>query len=155
MLGSKSYFFFNPDSVLLAKRKQLENYLDSMEYPAEKKGVYLKAYDYFCMHPLDFDGATLVKDLNHIPGLDINAMLHDYQYLVYNVSSHFLYKWKADWLYAKEMELTGRGILSWIRWFGLKIIGPLFVFYSFWKHGRIKISQEFDFQIDYEIIMKK
>ena len=154
MFGSKSTFFLKSDAELVVLRSTLDTYMITQGFSSKKRDIYLTAYDYFCICPMDFDGATIVKDLNHIPGLDINAMLHDYHYLIFNVASNFTYKWKADWLYAKEMEITGKGYLSWIRWFGLKITGPLFVFWAFFRRGKITRNQELEFQKQYEIIMQ-
>jgi hypothetical protein len=87
---------------------------------------YLEAYDYFCDNPNDFDGATIVKNLNIIPNLDIWAMIHDYIYIKYNVSSNIKYKWYADLIYATEMEKMGCSAYStWSRFIGLTIFGGL------------------------------
>jgi hypothetical protein len=50
--------------------------------------------------PDDFDGATIVKDLD-VPGIDLDA-LHDYHYGVCNAGVNLKMKWQADWLLAKE-----------------------------------------------------
>jgi hypothetical protein len=54
-------------------------------------------------------------------------MIHDYLYIKYKVSVNFKYKWYADLIYAKEMELMGASAYStWSRFIGLTIFGGLF-----------------------------
>ncbi|WP_155958881.1 hypothetical protein [Flavobacterium limnosediminis] len=116
-------------------------------------GIYEKAYEYFCDFPQDFDGATIVKDLYHIPGLDINAMLHDYQYLIFNAAANLYTKWYCDKLYAKQMEHLGKGEASWKRFSLLKITGLPFCLYAIFKRGLITKEQRRLFFHDYEILM--
>jgi hypothetical protein len=63
-------------------------------YNQEQVDIYLKAFDYFSKKHTEFDGATVVKDLVDIPGLDLDAMLHDYHYIFYRISSSFSLKFK-------------------------------------------------------------
>lgn len=128
MLGSKNNFFSQDKMILEEKRKELE-YLISVLWNRNDyvKETYLKMYDFFCENPNKFDGATIVKDLCIIKGLDTSAMLHDYLYLKYKVAGHYKYKWKADWLYAREMERGGGAAYStWSRFIGLTIFGGIF-----------------------------
>lgn len=154
MLGSKSKYFHQSKPILIEGHKKMVRYLVDMNYSIMQIGVYEKAYEYFCDNPTKFDGATIVKDLYHIPGLDLNAMLHDYQYLVYNVSASLKMKRKCDWLYAKEMEKTGKGQLSWVNWLGLKITGIPFIIYTLIKRGKVTRLQRKRFETDYFIMMK-
>jgi hypothetical protein len=39
-------------------------------------------------------------------------MIHDYLYIKYKVSVNFKYKWYADLIYAKEMELMVRQLIQ-------------------------------------------
>ena len=70
---------------------------------------YKKAFRYFRIFPKRFDGATIVKDLNDLPNLDLDAMLHDYEYLQ-GANKSFFKKWDSDMRYIKNMEKNGKGI---------------------------------------------
>ena len=70
---------------------------------------YTKAFIYFRIFPKRFDGATIVKDLNDLPNLDLDAMLHDYEYLQ-GANKSFFKKWDSDMRYIKNMEKNGKGI---------------------------------------------
>lgn len=153
MLGSKSTYFLQHLDTLKKCRIELVLYMKSQRYDVVKREVYLRAFDYFCQNPSKYDGATFVKDLCHIPGLDINAMLHDYHCVAYNIASNFVTKWKGDWLYVKEMERTGRGQLSWLNFILLKLIGTLHVIYANYKRGYINSQQIIKFEKDYRILM--
>jgi hypothetical protein len=37
-----------------------------------------------------------------VPGIDLDALLHDYHYGVCNAGVNLKMKWQADWLLAKE-----------------------------------------------------
>lgn len=93
---------------------------------------YLNAFDYFIRHPNKFDGATIVKDLVDIGELDLDAMVHDYDY-IHGANRNFIKKWKADIKYIKNMERNGKGIRI-FRLFLLTIIGIIFVPYCFIKY---------------------
>lgn len=153
MIGSKSKYFHQSPEALAEGRNKIVDYLRIWNYTLEEVCIYLKAYDYFCKNPNDFDGATIVKDLHHIPGLDINAMLHDYMYLIYNAAANLFVKWFCDYLYAKEMERLGKGGASWARFTGLKITGIPFAIYANFKRGSITQKQELEFWKDYKILM--
>ena len=103
MLLSKNSFFKQKDFVLKRKREIVKKYLELKEVDPS---IYLEAYDYFCENKLDFDGATIVKDLNDIPELDLNAMLHDYRYLT---DFGVIKKFKWDWEYLQGMAKLGKG----------------------------------------------
>lgn len=137
MLGSKSHFFHQSVEVLSSKRRQVVQLLKLKGYHDTEIAIYIKAYNYFCQNPAQFDGATIVKDLVDIPGLDLDAVLHDYQYIHHNVAANFVTKWKADWLYAKGQERKGKGQYSaFSRFIGLTIIGIVFVPYARIKRGK-------------------
>ena len=133
MFGSKNDFFNQETAILISKRNRLEFLLKEVwNRSDEVVAFYLKAYDYFGENPSDYDGATIVKDLNIMPGLDVHAMIHDYMYLAYNVASDVKYKYKADLIYAYEMEKMGGSAYStWSRFAGLTTFG--FFFYLFKK----------------------
>lgn len=155
MFWSRNDFFKKTPSQLAYYRKEVFEYLRIKGYSFKEIEVYLKAYDYFCKQPLEFDGATIVKDLIDIPGLDLDAMLHDYQYIVYKVASNFYTKWKADWLYAKGQERKGKGQYSaYSRLVGLTIISVAFVPFSHFKRGSVSVIQEYKFLNDYDLLIQ-
>lgn len=155
MLGSKSHFFNQPAEVLSSKRRQVDQLLKLKGYSDSQISIYIEAYNYFCINPSQFDGATIVKDLIDIPGLDLDAMLHDYHYIVHNTAANFGTKWKSDWLYAKGQERKGKGQYSaFSRFVGLTIIGIGFVAFAFYKRGKIKENQKTTFLKEYEILIK-
>lgn len=153
MLGSKNNFFLQDKKTLNKKRKEVISYLKLKDYNKEEITIYLEAYDYFCVNNYAFDGATIVKDLIDISELDLDAMLHDYHYIYFNVASNVGTKWKADWLYAKGNERKGKGSYSsFSRFIGLTIIGILFTPYSFIKRGVVK--NKIEFLKHYNILIK-
>lgn len=155
MLGSTNHFFNQPKQVVENKRRDVYSLLILKGYNREATAVYLKAYDYFTSNPHDFDGATVVKDLCDIPDLDLDAMLHDYQYLIHNVASSVSIKWKADWLYAKGQERKGKGLYGYYRFFGLTILSIGFVPYARVSRGRITKEQIEQFLKEYQVLINK
>lgn len=128
MIGSKNKFFFQPTNILLKNKTKLIYLLRDIWQRDEKIiQIYLDAYKYFMDNPSDYDGATIVKDLKAIPGLDIWAMLHDYLYIVYNTPCNVNYKYYSDIIYIWEMERMGvSAYASWSRFLGLSVFGTLF-----------------------------
>ena len=88
---------------------------------------YQIAFKYFRTFPFKFDGATIVKDLNDLPNLDLDAMLHDFEYLK-GANKSFSKKYKADIRYIKNMEKNGKGIRV-VRFVLLTLVGIIFVPY--------------------------
>ena len=119
MFFSRNSFFKQPVDILAARRKEVELLL-------EMKGIdstdYLIAYDFFCVNTEEFDGATIVKDLNDIPELDLNAMLHDYRYIT---DFGAIKKFKWDWEYLQGMNKLGKGYRAG-RYIGLLISSIFF-----------------------------
>ena len=157
MFGSKNTFFLQDKKILEEKRKDLE-YLIKVLWNRNNDVIefYLKVYDFFCENPSEFDGATIVKDLCIIKDLDTSAMLHDYLYLTYNVAANIKYKWKADWLYAREMERGGGAAYStWSRFIGLTIFGGLFFTpYKLIKGQKISKINKVEFDSVYNVLNK-
>ena len=83
-------------------------------------------------HPSEFDGATIVKDLVDIEELDLDAMVHDYEY-INGANRSFIKKWNADIRYIKNMEANGKGIRV-FRFFILTLLGIFFVPYCYIKY---------------------
>lgn len=127
MLGSKNNTFYKT-------RTELDNLYTNMVLLLFLKGrneedinQYRKAFQYFQRFPFKFDGATIVKDLNDLPNLDLDAMLHDYEYLK-GANKNFVKKWYCDIRYIKNMEKNGKGIRV-VRFILLTLIGLIFVPY--------------------------
>ena len=154
MLGSKSKYFQQSAKVLKQRRKDVYTILYLKGYSFNQITIYLRAFDFFCESPNSFDGATIVKDMQDVPLLDLDAMLHDYHYLTFSVASNFKTKWKADWLFAKQMEKKGKGLYTaYSRFIALTIVGIGFVPYSYLKRGKISIKQNFLFNQEYKLLM--
>lgn len=154
MLGSTNHFFTQSALKLTIGRVNVIDLLTIKGYNAMSIEVYLKAYDYFCVNPNNFDGATCVKDLCDLPDLDLDALLHDYHYIAYNVGSSFDLKTKADWLYAKGNERKGKGIYSaYSRFAGLTITTPFFSLFARLKRGKVTKEQREKFLNDYNILL--
>lgn len=155
MLGSNSTYFHQPKASLLIARENAYTMLRVKGYYLDEVDIYMNAFDYFCKNPSQFDGATIVKDLMDIPGIDLDAMLHDYHYINYNVAASFITKWKADWLYAKGQERKGKGLYSaYSRFVGLSITGIGWVPYVFLKKGRISETEKSAFFKEYKLLIK-
>ena len=136
MLGSSNKTFYKNTEELKTIRKNIRVLLCIKERKMSDISDYLNAFDYFIRHPDRFDGATIVKDLEDIKGLDLDAMVHDYDY-INGANRNFIKKWKADLKYIKNMEMNGKGIRV-FRFFLLTIIGIIFVPYCYFKYKLIK-----------------
>ena len=128
MFYSRNDFFKQKEIILSERRIEVYRLLYF-------KGIdsisYLEAYDYFCKKTHDFDGATIAKDLNDIPELDLNAMLHDYRYLT---DFGVLKKFKWDWEYFQGMNDLGKGYRLG-RYIGLTISSIFFTPYKLFKNN--------------------
>jgi hypothetical protein len=148
VLGSKSTFFYQDSHKLETMWVIAWNYLLLKNYSREQIDIYERAYKYFSLNPSFFDGATVVKDLYDIEGLDLDAMLHDYHYLVYGVAKSFSLKYKADYIYYKNMNRKGKK--GFTRFIGLNIISAVFVPYTFFRE-KVVLQKEL-FLKEYEIL---
>jgi hypothetical protein len=155
MLGSQSKYFAQSKEALFISRDRVFRLLDYKGYSLYEIIIYLRAFDYFCKNPNAFDGATIVKDLQDLPHLDLDAMLHDYHYLVCNAGANFKTKFQADWMYAKGNERKGKGQYSaFSRFVGLTIVGIGFVPYAYFNRGKISETQRKQITVDYKILIK-
>lgn len=155
MFGSQCNFFTQDARILLLKRRDIIRVLTAKGYAASETAIYLEAYDYFCMRTVEYDGATIVKDLCDIIGLDLDAMLHDYHYIVHNAGANVIAKFKADWMYAKGMEKKGKGQISaFSRFIALTIIGIGFVPYAYFVRKKISFVQDKNIDNHYKILVK-
>ena len=132
MFWSRDYTFYNDKETLEKYRKYLKVLLYIKGRDIKDIQEYLNAYNYFITHPSEFDGATIVKDLVDFGELDLDAMVHDYEYL-HGANRNFIKKWNADIKYIKNMERNGKGIRV-FRLLLLTIIGIVFVPYCFIKN---------------------
>ena len=156
MLGSENHFFNQDKATLLLKRDSVCKLLTMKGYGLESVAIYLKSYDYFCINPDQFDGATLVNDLCDIPDLDLDAMLHDWMYLVCNAAVNIRCKWMADMIFSKGMEQKGKGqYTAYSRFAGLTLSGIGFIPFARIKRGRITKEQKEYIENAYELIVKK
>lgn len=154
MFGSKSNYFNQDKETLATCREKVIQYLILKGYELSGIAIYLKAFDYFVENPNGFDGATLVKDLCDLPGLDLDALLHDFHYLKYNIASSIGLKWKADFLYSKGNERKGKGLYSaYSRFAGLTLVGIGFIPFARIKRGKVTKEQRDLFLSDYKCLI--
>ena len=128
--------FWSKDNTFKKSKQELDvlwnNILELFKIKNRKDiEQYMTAFMYFEANPDRFDGATIVKDLVDIGELDLDAMVHDYDY-INGANRNFIKKWKADIKYIKNMERNGKGIRV-FRLLLLTIIGIIFVPYCFIK----------------------
>ena len=117
---SKSNFFHQPGKTdderiafLSEKRKDVDSLLLIWGYELSQRHIYLDAFDYFAKYPKDYNGASMTEDLGDIPGLDLDAMLHDYLYVVLMACVSWKYQILADKLFRSEMRRREKS--SWNR----------------------------------------
>ena len=134
MLGSKNKFFLQNKQTLEKKRNDLVSYLKYKEL-GSLTNYFLEAYDYFVQHPLQYDGTTLVKDLEDLPNLSLSAMRHDFDYII-TLPKYKGWKWirkkiQLDWQYSNNLEKLGNGIaIPYLRTLGLWASTPLYWLYK-------------------------
>ena len=114
LLWNTSNKFFEQDAYDLSEaRIKLIQTLENLQRSRHDIKDYLVAFDYFCEHPDKYDGATIVKDLVDIRQgeyyLDVDAMIHDYEYIM-GANKSFTKKWTSDRRYIRNMELNGKGV---------------------------------------------
>jgi hypothetical protein len=127
MFGSKNNTFFKSKTELDLIEYDMSQILLLKGRSLEDIVKYKRAFEYFRIFPHKFDGATIAKDLNDLPNLDLDAMLHDYEYLQ-GANKSFIKKWRSDFRYIKNMERNGKGIRV-FRLLLLTISGLVFVPY--------------------------
>ena len=105
MFWSRDSTFFRSKRELDILRKEVVHLLNIKSRSKEDINLYKIAFDYFRSYPGQFDGATIVKDLVDIGELDLDAMVHDYEYIK-GANRNFIKKWKADLKYIKNMVVS-------------------------------------------------
>ena len=128
MLFSKNNVFKTDRRILDVMRYEIQELLRIKNVDID----FLNAFNYFCEHPLDFDGATIVKDLVDTPKLSISAMIHDYEYLInlpkYKGLKWLRYKILIDWEYGQNLELLGKGyFIPYLRAITLILTTPIYL----------------------------
>lgn len=164
MFGSKSNYFHQDKAHLHECASLVISYLRGKGYLYSEIDIYLKAFEYFIINPDQFDGATLVNELYDIKGLDLDALLHDYQYIVYNVGSSVSMKFRADKLFGCGIKRKGKnGILyklgvknypAYSRFIGLTISDLFWVPFARIKRGKMTKEQKEQFMCDYNTLIK-
>lgn len=157
-LSSKNDYFQQCNSVLEINWKIVVKYLITQGYSVEGIEPYKKAYEYFMVNTLSFDGATMTEDLNDVFNLDLDAMLHDYHYIHYNVAGSYYFTRIADNLMYTEMLKKRKS--SWnagARRVLLRLKSYLgFSWYARTKMGRVmSISDKINFLKDVEILINE
>ena len=127
MFWSKNNTFYKSPEMLMVLRKKVVQLLELKGRSYIDIQDYLTAFDFFVKNPSKFDGATIVKDLDDLPNLDLDAMLHDFEYIK-GANKNFVKKWKADYRYIRNMEKQGKGIRV-ARFIVLTLTGIVFVPY--------------------------
>lgn len=100
------YLYKNSNSDYFYKQRHYNTWdrvikyvIYNYEFSEKRIDYFKKAYLYFVANPSHFDGATIVKDITQVKGLDIPAMAHDFAYIHSKVIKDRL---KADWNYAQD-----------------------------------------------------
>ena len=113
--SSKSTFFLKSKQELAKKWYLLELGLRDFKFTGQEIIEFSRAYNYFIENPKEFDGATIVRDLNTINELDAPAMLHDYRYIL---ASGIKDRLKADNEYLLNMIKLGvHPVSAYLRYF--------------------------------------
>lgn len=140
---SHSDFFYRKD--LNECRRKVDAVLEVWDYPAIQRKIYFQAFDYFREHPHLYDGATMTEELKDIPGLNLDAMLHDYLYIALMASVSWKYQRLADKLYKKESLRRGKS--SWntgYAYFMLAAKTLFWVVWCYWNGRRIKENHKIE-----------
>jgi hypothetical protein len=127
---SKSTFFLKSKDELAKNWYLLELVLIDFKFTGHEIIDFSRAYNYFIENPKEFDGATIVRDLNTINELDAPAMLHDYRYiLAYGIKDRI----KADQEYLRNMIKLGVHPISAYLRFSLLIFLNISGIYTIYK----------------------
>lgn len=135
MLGSKNDFFKQDAKTLKQKRRDMKTLLRIKEFSNSDVFWFGVMYDYFCKNPEQYDGETLVKDLNDLPNLSLAGLEHDYEYIVCKVWKSPIAKIRSDWAYAKRHEQLGKGwLIPYTRAIGLILSTPFYYLIKLYNH---------------------
>ena len=136
MLGSKNDFFKQKYADLRRSRLDMNELLKLLDRNKKDVDLYNDAFIYFMSNPDEFDGATIMRALFILKKgsnkLDIDAMVHDYEYIT-GANKSFKLKHKADVRYFNNMLLNGKGVQL-FRLIALIVTGIFFVPYAYFKN---------------------
>lgn len=136
MFGSKNDFFLQKREALNKAFIEMTHILTLLDRDKEAIEEYREAFLFFIDNPRKFDGATIMRDLFMLKKdgnkLDIDAMLHDYEYIT-GANRNFIKKWNADLRYFNNMLLNGKGAQI-FRFFLLMVTSVFFVPYAKIRH---------------------
>jgi hypothetical protein len=117
---SKSNFFGKSEKDLKIEFKLLQQVLSDYNFTRSEIKDFEDAFVYFFLNPLEFDGATIVRDFYTINNLDAPAMVHDYSYIHAKNTKDRI---KADKQYLKNMlQLGVHPISAYLRAYTLQTI---------------------------------
>jgi hypothetical protein len=117
---SKSNFFLKSEDDLKTDFKLLQQVLLDYNFTRTEIKDFEDAFVYFFLNPLEFDGATIVRDFYTINNLDAPAMVHDYSYIHAKNTKDRI---KADKQYLKYMlQLNTHPISAYTRAYTLMAI---------------------------------
>ena len=136
MIFGKPKIFHLPKESLELIREDIWAYL-------LLKGImphyYMKAFDYFVNNPKKYDGATIVKDIKNLHGIDLTALRHDYDYIIslprYSGLKWLKAKFLFDWRYGQNIEELNSVIYpAYSRFIGLLLTTPFYWLYIKFKN---------------------
>lgn len=126
---SKNDFFSQDREALANYRNQMITILVYKGRSFEEIEIYKNAFDFFSKFTTKFDGATIVKDLDDLPNLDLDAMVHDFESLT-GANRNFIKWFKSAWSYFENMRKNGKGNQI-IRFVLVSLVGFIFVPYCY------------------------
>jgi hypothetical protein len=130
---SKNEFFTQSKKDLEHCKKLLS--LQLRNYGRSSKDIdrILRAYDYYCENPKDYDGTTVARDLFDIRynrfKLSSSSLYHDYYWQVLRANKNLILNWKSNWLYFTDLLYNGKGAQL-TRLILLSIVSVPFVVYK-------------------------
>ncbi|MCI2229595.1 hypothetical protein MC378_10485 [Polaribacter sp. MSW13] len=132
---SSSKFFLQSEKELVKGRSKLFNTYHNYGRSNNAINEVLEAYDYFCKHPKEYDGSTIVRDLFDIKhnGLVLSgsSLRHDYEY-IFGANTNWIKNYKANVKYYNSLLSNGKPtMVGWL--IGLHVLGAFYVPIMFFK----------------------
>ena len=133
---SKNFFFFQSKEDLAICREMLITAYRSYGRSLDAINSVLKAYDYYCVNPNNYDGSTIVRDLfdikykgNRLCG---SSLEHDYIWQVFKANLNWIKNYKSNYKFYNSLLSNGKpAMVGWL--IGLHIIGTFYVPYMYLK----------------------
>lgn len=126
---SKSTVFERSTEELDTLESDLIKLLSLKKRTTQDIQLYKDAFLFFRHYTTKFDGATIAKDLEDLPKLDADAVVHDYECLI-GANRNYIKWFKAAWRYFENMRKNGKGNQI-FRLLLLFIVGIFFVPYCY------------------------